>query len=164
MRTKPTCFDNPEELQKKVDAYFKHCEDSKKVYELKNGDIKIRQEFPSMAGLTVWLDCSRETLYSYIEMDEKVSQDAEITKQISDTLSRAREKIKRSLVQSSMSGDADSRIAGMLLTAMGETTPESSTTVNVIIQGDSDAYSVQAYAGYTPVYIALYYGYAGIYN
>ena len=95
-----------------------------------------------MAGLTVWLECSRETIYSYIEMDEKVSQDADITKQISDTLSRAREKIKRSLVQASMSGDADSRIAGMLLTAMGETTPESSTTVNVIIQGDSDAYSV----------------------
>ena len=66
----------------------------------------------------------------------------EVTKQISDTLLNARERIKKSLVQASMSGDADSRIAGMLLTAMGETTPESSTTVNVVIQGDSDAYSV----------------------
>ena len=52
------------------------------------------------------------------------------------------ERIKQTLMQASLSGDADSRIAGMLLTAMGETTPESSTTVNVIIQGDSDAYSV----------------------
>ena len=142
MITKPTCFDNPEELRKQIDAYFKHCEDSKKVYELKNGDIKIRQEFPSMAGLTVWLGCSRDTLYSYINLDEKVSQDGDITKQISDTIISARERIKKSLVQCSMSGDADSRIAGMLLTAMGETQPEIQATVNVVIQGDSDAYSV----------------------
>ena len=142
MKTKNTFFNDPVELQGKIDEYFKHCENSRKTYELKNGDIKIRQEFPSMAGLTVWLGCSRETIYSYMEMDEKVSQDGEITKQISDTLIHARERIKQQLVQSSLSGDADSRIAGMLLTAMGETTPESSTTVNVVIQGDSDAYSV----------------------
>ena len=142
MKTKDTLFNNPLELQDKIDAYFQHCEDSKKVYELRNGDIKIRQEFPSMAGLTVWLGCSRDTLYSYINLEDKASQDEEVTKQISDTLLNARERIKKSLVQASMSGDADSRIAGMLLTAMGETAPESSTTVNVVIQGDSDAYSI----------------------
>ena len=142
MVTKPTMFSDPQELKEKIDAYFKHCEDSKKVYELKNGDIKIRQEFPSMAGLTVWLGCTRETIYSYIERDEKVSLDENVAKEISDTLIYAREKIKRSLIQSSMSGDADPRISGMLLTAMGETTPEVQNTVNVIIQGDSDAYSV----------------------
>lgn len=142
MKTKNTTFNDPKELQEKIDAYFQHCEDSKKVYHLKNGDIKIRQEFPSMAGLTVWLGCSRETLYSYIEKDVKVSQDAEITNLISDTLSHAREKIKKSLVQSSMSGDADPRIAGMLLTAMGETQPEVQNNLTVVIQGDSEAYSV----------------------
>ena len=142
MNTKPTCFDNPEELQEKVDAYFKHCEESKTVYELKNGDIKIRQEYPSMVGLALWLGVHKDTLSSYILGEDKVSLDEDTNKRISATLIRARDAIKRSYIQSSMSGDADSRIAGMLLTAMGETTPESSTTVNVIIQGDSDAYSV----------------------
>lgn len=142
MVTKPAAFTDPVELQERINAYFKHCEESKKIYELKNGDIKIRQEFPSMAGLSLWLDVDRNTLYSYMNEEEKVQNSSDINKQISNTLLRAREHIKQSLVQSSMSGDADSRIAGMLLTAMGETTPETSTTVNVIIQGDSDAYSV----------------------
>ena len=135
-------LNDPEELKKKVDAYFDDCEKSKKVYELKNGDIKIRQTFPSMAGLSVWLDIDRNTLYSYMNEEPKVQLDEDVQKSISNTLINARERIKTSLVQSSMSGDADSRIAGMLLTAMGETQPEVQNTVNVIIQGDSEAYSV----------------------
>lgn len=142
MKTKNTAFSNPEELEKRVEEYFIHCESTKREMVLKSGDVKIRQEFPSMAGLALWLKVSRETLYSYIEMDEKVSQDESITKEISDTLSRARERIKQNLIQNSLSGDADSRIAGMLLTAMGETTPENNATVNVVIHGDVDAYSV----------------------
>ena len=138
-----TCFSDPKDLQEKVDAYFQHCEDSKKTYELKNGDIKIRQEFPTMTGLAVWLRCSRETLYSYINQDPKEdSLDSETLKKLSDTLSYARNRIAMSLSQTSMSGDADPKIASLLLNAMGETTPENNTTVNVIIQGDSDAYSV----------------------
>ena len=138
----PVSFNDPVELQKRVDEYFQHCEDSKTVYELKNGDIKIRQEYPSMVGLALWLGVSKDTLYSYIYQEEKKCLDESINKAISETLSCARDRIKKSYIESSMSGDADSRIAGMLLTAMGETTPENQTTVNVIIQGDSDAYSV----------------------
>lgn len=142
MNTKPTSFDDPEGLQERVDAYFQHCEDSKTVRELKNGDVKIRQEFPSMVGLARWLGVHKDTLSSYILGEDKVSLDDDTNKRISATLIGARDEIKRNYIQSSLSGDADSRIAGMLLTAMGETTPETSTTVNVIIQGDSDAYSV----------------------
>ena len=135
-------FQDPEELQEKVDQYFIHCEESRRIYELKNGDIKVRQCFPTMTGLAVWLNVSRDTLYSYINQEQKEDNDAVVTKRLSDTLSHARNRIADELLQASMAGDADSRIAGMLLTAMGETTPENSTTVNVIIQGDSDAYSV----------------------
>lgn len=142
MQTKPYIFNDPDELQEKVDAYFKHCEESKKVYDLKNGDIKVRQEYPSMAGLSLWLDVDRKTLYNFMDEDHLPNMSDECSKRIIHTLSRAREKIKQSLVQASILGDADSRISGMLLTAMGETTPEVQNTVNVIIQGDSDAYSV----------------------
>lgn len=138
-----TTFSDPALLEEQVEAYFRHCEESKKVYELKNGDVKIRQEFPTMTGLAVWLRCSRETLYSYINQDDKPdSLDRETIKKLSDTLSYARNRIAMSLSQTSMSGDADPKIAGLLLNAMGETTPEVQATVNVVIQGDSDAYSV----------------------
>ena len=140
--SKPFVFTDPVDLQQKVDAYFQHCEDSKTVYELKNGDIKIRQEFPTMTGLAVWLNCRRETLYSYINGDEKTGNSEEVNTAITNTLIYARNKIAAGLSQVSMSGDADPKIAGLLLNAMNETTPEASTTVNVIIQGDSDAYSV----------------------
>lgn len=136
-------FSDPVELAERVEAYFQHCEETKKVYELKNGDVKIRQEFPTMTGLAVWLRCSRETLYSYINQEERPdSLDSETLKKLSDTLSYARNRIAMSLSQTSMSGDADPKIASLLLNAMGETTPEVQNTVNVIIQGDSDAYSV----------------------
>jgi len=142
MTTKPFLFNDPKELQEKIDAYFKHCEESKAIYELKNGDIKVRQEYPSMAGLSLWLDVDRKTLYNYMDEGYNTAVSDECNKQIIHTLLRAREHIKQSLIQASIMGDADSRISGLLLNAMGETTPESSTTVNVIIQGDSDAYSV----------------------
>ena len=136
-------FSDPVELAEKVEAYFQHCEETKKVYELKNGDVKIRQEFPTMTGLAVWLRCSRETLYSYINQEERPdSLDGETLKKLSDTLSYARNRIAMSLSQTSMSGDADPKIASLLLNAMGETQPEVQNTVNVIIQGDSEAYSV----------------------
>jgi hypothetical protein len=138
----PKSFTDPEALSEKIEEYFERCESSKKVYELKNGDIKIRQEFPTMSGLAVFLGVTRDTLYSYMNGESKTGNSEEVSKSISDTLSYARQRVATYLSQCSLAGDADAKIASMLLTAMGETTPESSTTVNVIIQGDSDAYSV----------------------
>lgn len=138
----PVSFNDPEELKKRVEEYFDRCENSKKTYELKNGDIKIRQEFPTMSGLAVHLGVTRETVYSYMNGESKTGNSEEVSKAISDTLSYARQRVATYLSQCSLSGDADSKIASMLLNAMGEVTPETNTTVNVIIQGDSDAYSV----------------------
>ena len=138
----PVSFNDPEELKKRIEEYFDRCESSKKVYDLKNGDIKIRQEFPTMSGLAVHLGVTRETVYSYMNGESKTGNSEEVSKAISDTLSYARQRVATYLSQSSLSGDADSKIASMLLNAMGEVTPETNTTVNVIIQGDSDAYSV----------------------
>lgn len=139
---KPFCFTDADALKTKVQAYFDHCHGTEKVYDLKSGDIKVRKQFPTMTGLANWLGVSRDTLYSYLNGEDKPGNDADTNKAISDTLLHAKQDIADELMQAAIAGDADSRIAGMLLTAMGETTPESSTTVNVIIQGDSDAYSV----------------------
>lgn len=138
---KPYSFTDADDLRERVEAYFTHCKESQKIYELKNGDIKIRKEFPTMTGLAVWLYCSRDTLYNYMNGEAKNNNAPEVNKSISDTLSHARNRIAEELMQASMAGDADAKIASLLLTAMGETQPEEKTTVNVIIQGDSDAYS-----------------------
>ena len=140
---KPFCITDPEELKKKVQAYFDHCHATEKVYDLKNGDIKVRKQFPTMTGLANWLGIGRDSLYRYTNGEENTAgYDADNIKAISDTLLHAKQDIADELMQAAISGDADSRIAGMLLTAMGETTPEVQNTVNVIIQGDSDAYSI----------------------
>ena len=140
--SKPFSFTDPEDLKKRVDEYFDHCDATQRELPLKNGDVKNRKQFPTMTGLANWLGVHRDTLYSYINGEEKTGNSADVNKQITDTLIYAKQKIAEDLLQSALSGDADSRIAGMLLTAMGETVPESSATVNVIIQGDADAYSV----------------------
>ena len=139
---KPFSFTDADVLKEKVQAYFTHCHSTEKVYDLKSGDIKVRKQFPTMTGLANWLGVSRDTLYSYLNGDEKTGNDADTNKAITDTLIHAKQDIADELMQAAISGDADSRIAGMLLTAMGETTPEVQNTVNVIIQGDSEAYSV----------------------
>ena len=96
-----------------------------------------------MTGLANWLGIGRDSLYRYTNGEENTAgYDADNIKAISDTLLHAKQDIADELMQAAISGDADSRIAGMLLTAMGETTPEVQNTVNVIIQGDSEAYSV----------------------
>lgn len=139
---KPFSFTDADELQRKVDAYFDACHATEKTLDLKSGDIKVRKQFPTMTGLANWLHVSRDTLYSYINGDEKTGNSVETNKRITDTLLYAKQAIAEELMQAAIAGDADSRIAGMLLTAMGETTPEQGNTVNIIIQGDSDAYSV----------------------
>ncbi|MBQ2543753.1 MAG: hypothetical protein II556_02235 [Bacteroidales bacterium] len=140
--SKPLCFTDPDALEAQVKAYFDHCKQSQKVYDLKSGDVKIRKQFPTMTGLALWLKCRRETLYSYINGEEKPGLSDENNEKISNTLSRAKQAIADELMQAAIAGDADSRIAGMLLTAMGETQPETQNVVQVVIQGDSDAYSM----------------------
>ncbi len=140
--SKPFSFTDPEDLKKRVDEYFDHCHATEKILDLKNGDIKKRKQFPTITGLANWLGVHRDTLYSYINGEEKTGNSDEVNKQITDTLIYAKQQIAEELMQAAIAGDADSRIAGMLLTAMGETSPEVSTTVNVFMHGDVEAYSM----------------------
>lgn len=120
MRTKPCTFTDPVELSERIEAYFEHCEQSRDVRELKNGDIKVRQEYPSVIGLAVWLGCSKQTISSYINQEEKHSQlTPEMLQRISDVLSRARDRIEQSTLSASTVGDYDQRIAAMVLTNFG---------------------------------------------
>ena len=51
----------PDELEQRIEEYFKHCEESKREIHLKSGDIKYHAEWPSIIGLCLWLDIGKDT-------------------------------------------------------------------------------------------------------
>lgn len=53
---RPPKFKSPEELQEKIDAYFKYCDKNKKPY--------------TMSGLANSLDCDRDTVLNYSKKEK----------------------------------------------------------------------------------------------
>lgn len=82
----PLKFKTPEDLQKKVDEYFAHCDNRvKEVYNKELGDhILVSNPEPyTMSGLGVWLDVDRQTILNYAAKD-----------QYFDTIKKARAKVE----------------------------------------------------------------------
>jgi len=133
-------WSNVDKLSKDIDDYFKHCEDSKSIRELKNGDLRIRQESPTMVGLANWLDVDKSTIYYYLNGERgKEVHSEETYNAIVATLSRAKQRIEKGLIQRSLDGDCDPRIGGMLLTSFGYNDGEKQpTAVTVTIAGLPD--------------------------
>ena len=125
-------FQDQEKLQEQIDAYFDHCESTREVYHLKNGDIKIRQEYPSMVGLALWLHCSPDTLYSYINKESKVSISEEMLNSISDTLARAQSRITLITLNAAAVGDYEQRTAQLVLSKyLGTSATDATVTIKV---------------------------------
>jgi len=82
-RGRPLLFKSPEELQKKIDAYFHECEIRTRKIVTKSGDVvDVSDPRPlTLSGLAVALDCDRLTLLRYSARDKFCS-----------TISRARER------------------------------------------------------------------------
>ena len=111
----------PDQLQSSVDAYFKHCEDSREERELKSGDIKVRyRERPCMTGLGLWLNISPAVIDNYIS-GEYPSDDPKVVTKIADILARAREKIIQHVFTAGSNGDMDTRLASAMLARFGVT-------------------------------------------
>lgn len=132
-------FNSPQELSEKVDAYFLKCEESKDIRELKSGDIRIRQELPSVVGLAVYLGVSQPTLslYSAGKYDNNSETDTET---YSSVLARARDRIELESLKAASNGDTDSRIALARLAKFGYSTKvetESKATLTVQWEGAS---------------------------
>lgn len=128
-------FKSPEELIKRVDAYFDHCDKTREERQLKSGDIRVRQELPSMVGLAVYLGIGKSTLYEYaegkydkdisdIERDDKGDNgdDGEYAQRYSDILSCARDRIEAITLIAATNGDTDSRVALARLARFGYST------------------------------------------
>lgn len=133
-------FDNPDDLQQKVDAYFQHCESSITSRELKNGDVRYREESPTMIGLAVWLGCNKETLYSYINMDDCRNIDEDTYNKLSNILACARDRMELALVNRALNGDCEAKGAAMILSNYGyslKTETDNTSSVSVKIHGSS---------------------------
>ena len=133
-----TSFDNPEKLSLQIEGYFNHCNESVREIVLKNGDVRIRREHPSVIGLAVYLGCSKDTIYSYINGEKKVSDQVseEAQSLISDLLRNARDRIECSTLTDALNGDADSRIASMVLGNFGYSEKADTTsTLTISVEG-----------------------------
>jgi len=133
-----TAFDDPKKLGEEIERYFLHCEESTRVQPLRNGDIRLRRERPSVVGLAVWLGCSKDTIYSYLNGEKKVS--AQLTEDeqnsISDLLHSARDRIESLTLNDALNGDSDSRIASMVLGNFGYSEKVDSTqSLTVSLEG-----------------------------
>lgn len=141
-------FSDPVLLEKQIEAYFDACEASKQVFSLKNGDIKIRQTFPSVVGLALSLGVHKDTIYSYINEEPKShlkemsdssgSSDGDydsLQNRISDLLSRARDRIEVSTYGAVASGDFEPRLGSMIMGNFGYAKPEDdSKAVKILVQ------------------------------
>lgn len=129
-------FTDPVELEQRVEAYFEHCAASRREIVLRSGDVRVREESPTILGLALWLDVSRETIYSYINKDDCRELDKDIYNTISDILARARSRCEAALVRRAMDGDCDPRTAALLLTNYGYATKaETEQRVTVSVTG-----------------------------
>ena len=69
---RPLLFKTPEELQEKIDSYFKECKSNKGEIVTKDGNIiKVNQPLnPTIAGLAYALGVDRQTVYNYESKDQ----------------------------------------------------------------------------------------------
>ena len=144
----------PEELEIKVDEYFRKCKGSETIYPMKRGDIRIRAEWPSIVGLALYLGSNKTQLYEYAngnyptewidlipegqEHPLKHYDQQEIINSYRDTLSRAKARIEEIIVNASANGDIEPKIAALLLSQWGYTQKaetENSSTMTVKWEG-----------------------------
>ena len=144
MKTKAELIADPEKLRQDVDAYFRHCEDSKNPRELKNGDVHIRQEYPTVVGLAIWLQTHTNTLKRLIDdTDDTQPMDDSLLdaqNQARAILSYARQRIEQTMVQATLAGDAQDRLAAAMLARMGVIGEDkASVSLSITVAGMSSA-------------------------
>ena len=128
-------WDDPDKLEQLVQDYFSFCDGTRTERVLKSGDVRVRKERPSMAGLADWLNVSRDTIYAYMEPASHSSLGAENAQRIADTLAGARRRIERELITAALNGDCDPRIAALLLSSYGYGKEQADATVTVRVEG-----------------------------
>lgn len=133
MKTRNYKLNDPDDLREKVEQYFMDCDASKKEYQLKNGDIKIRQIYPTLSGLALYLGVTPGLINDYIDGNlDNMPEDIAI--QMRSILADAKTRIVRDLEQASLTGDAESRTVAAALARLQGPVENS---VHVVIEHDA---------------------------
>ena len=138
MPTKPT-FTSAAELDKRIDEYFDHCAATRTERALKSGDVRIRQEWPTMIGLARWLGIGKATLYRYLDgtaLSDGSKVPAAEQQRMRDAVAGARDRVEAELLQAAAEGSVEPRTAQLLLHSFGyDKPPETESSVTVHITG-----------------------------
>ena len=149
MRTKAELLSDIPKLQQDIDNYFAKCDASREERELKNGDIHIRQESPSILGLAQYLRVHRNTLTRLIDDatasatadndDNELVDGEDAQSVIRGIFTYARQEIELRLYNRGINGDASDKIAMMQLARLSGV--EDSNVVKVVVQVEGAAYN-----------------------
>ena len=94
---RPAKFTSPKDMQRRIDLYFLACKvhqlgDTKALEELSDEDLSIISDiddvFPTVTGLGLALDMTRQTLIEYQNEDE-----------FSDTIKKAKQRVENAIEQ-----------------------------------------------------------------
>lgn len=134
---RPVKFKSPEELEKRIEAYFDYCDSRTRIKHLatKDGIHEVVESFPrpyTVEGLAVFLDTNRQTLLNY--------NDKEAFFYI---IERARQRILANKVEGGLDRTYDSGVAKfMLINNYGlkdkHETTEDDKNININIQYPPD--------------------------
>lgn len=92
---RPLKFKTVEELQEKIDAYFRQCEEHEVEVIVKGVKLHVKHPLPkTITGLALALDTTRETLLDYENKDE-----------FSDTIIKAKLACQHDVEVGSLTGD-----------------------------------------------------------
>jgi hypothetical protein len=106
---RPLLFKTPEELESKINEYFRKCNEGKVVEELtKRGElVKYRKQIPyTLEGLADFLGCLPKTLRNYGERDE-----------FSMIIAQAKNKVHRQWVEKGLTDNFNSKVVCLCLAA-----------------------------------------------
>jgi hypothetical protein len=127
---RPLLFKTPEEMQTKIDTYFKKCEEHKqKIW--KDGILTeiAKPLIPTIAGLAYELGTDRQTIYNYEKRDE-----------FFDTIKKARNKILSMMEDGMMNSEGN--VTGKIFLAKNygysdrtEVSHDVTGSLNKILQG-----------------------------
>ena len=122
LKTKAELISDPSKFLDDVKAYFAHCDSTREERELKNGDIRVREETPSILGLSQWLPCHINTLNRLLDDDTTQPEDKTLIdaqNQARDILAYVRQEIDLRLTRRSMDGDANDRVSAAMMARRG---------------------------------------------
>jgi len=90
---RPFAFNSPEEMQKKIEAYFNYCDEQKETIISDKGNIKVIQKPYTISGLCLYLGITRETINQYSKKLEYAA-----------ILANAKSKVENYCEENTMSG------------------------------------------------------------